>query len=225
MFEHTQTHAVYQKPRLILDNERHDLPLGLYRVGRDPQNNLVLQDSALSRHHFAIDVQSHQAQLIDLGSANGTFVNKKRVRSAWLKDGDKIKIGDQVFSFEAPGFILSHAIFDDGDQTNSKKLSSAGSGSWVSLLALLIASSSLFVQVALYEKVQAPTELRLPEPEESATTVSLAPQQRWQKAISDFRAGDEENACKLIRSLIPELPPNDILRVKAKSFYDRKCIL
>ncbi|MES2503909.1 MAG: FHA domain-containing protein [Myxococcota bacterium] len=235
MFEHTETHALYKRPSLTIGGERHELSLGLFRVGRDPQNNLVLEDSALSRHHFAIDVQAHQAQLIDLGSANGTLVNKKRVRSAWLKDGDLIKIGDQVLVFEAPGFILSHAIFDDVEQTHLKKVSKATQLSWVALLALLVSTASLFMQLvnrerqieqdaflhhlqASFVKPVAPTEPKVALETETAA-------QKWQKAVNDFKSGDEDQACSNIKGLIPELDPSDLLRTKAQSFYERKCVL
>ncbi len=236
MFEPTETHAVFQKPRLIYAGQRHDLSLGLFRVGRDPQNNLVLDDAALSRHHFAIDVQAHQAQLIDLGSANGTFVNKNRVRSAWLKDGDKIKIGEQLLQFEAPGFVLSHALFDEGEQTNSKKIAGSWSLSWVPTLALMVASSSLFMQLMNYErqkkqdnqlfqfKIQLAERLKpQTQPEVIVKTSSVA--ERWQKAVMDFRSGAEEEACESIKTMIPEINEGDILKDKAQSFYRRKCLL
>ncbi len=236
MFEPTETHAVFQKPRLIHGGQRHDLSLGLFRVGRDPQNNLVLDDSALSRHHFAIDVQAHQAQLIDLGSANGTFVNKNRVRSAWLKDGDKIKIGEQMLQFEAPGFILSHAIFDEGDQTNSKKIGNPWSLSWVPILALTVASSSLFMQLMNYERQKKQDSylldfrMRLAQIKEAKQEVPVeikvsSAAERWQKAVMDFRSGAEEEACESIKKMIPEINEGDVLKDKAQSFYRRKCLL
>ncbi|MEI6791355.1 MAG: FHA domain-containing protein, partial [Myxococcaceae bacterium] len=142
MFETTQTQAIYTRPALLLEGKRHEMPIGLFRVGRDPQNHLVLEDSGLSRTHFVIDVQPYQAQLIDTGSVNGTYLNKRRVHSAWLGDGDKIKIGDQTLVVYAPGFL------EESEPIYFKKPSSSSwSLAWLPVLALLVASMSLFMQL------------------------------------------------------------------------------
>src|SRR3990167_9886587 len=146
MSESTHTHAIYAKPALLLEGVRHEMPLGLFRVGRDFQNNLVLEDSSLSRTHFVMDIYVNQAQLIDLGSANGTYVNKKRVHCAWLKDGDKIRVGDQILIFQAPGFVVDES-HEESEPTYFKKTPKIWQLSWLPVLALLVASASLFMQL------------------------------------------------------------------------------
>lgn len=235
MFEPTHTQAIFAQPALLLDGVRHEMPVGLFRVGRDPQNHLVLEDGSLSRTHFVIDVHAHQAQLIDVGSANGTCVNKKRVHSAWLKDGDKIKIGDHLLIFQAPGFVMSQAILDEAEQTYTEKTSKIFHLSWLPVLAFCVASASLFMQLVnrdrqmgqdqeiqrMWEAFNAPPKEQLTpslqEPEK--------PEKKWQKALLEFKSGSEDEACAMIKSLIPELHPQDLLKAKAKSFFERKCVL
>ena len=62
-------------------------------VGRDVENEVVLDDPATSRHHAQIEFRDGAFVLIDLGSANGTLVNDQRVTERSLSDGDRIKVG------------------------------------------------------------------------------------------------------------------------------------
>lgn len=229
MLEATQTQAILAKPALLLDGVRHEMAVGLFRIGRDPQNHLVLEDSSLSRTHFVIDVYVYQAQLIDVGSANGTYVNKKRVHSAWLRDGDRIRVGDHVLIFQAPGFVLNQAILDEAEQTYSAHASRSTQMSLLPILALLVASASLFMQLVNRDRqMDQDQEIKrqwaawvAPPPKEEVVPVD----KRWQKALSDFRSGSEDEACENIKALIPELHPGNLLKAKAQSFFERKCVL
>jgi pSer/pThr/pTyr-binding forkhead associated (FHA) protein len=69
-------------------------------LGREPANRLPLNDQAASREH-AVIVQSPEGCWVqDLQSANGTFVNEQAVAQAWLRHGDRIRIGGSVLVFE-----------------------------------------------------------------------------------------------------------------------------
>ncbi len=228
MLETTQTQAIFSRPALLLDGVRHELPVGLFRVGRDSQNHLVLDDSSLSRTHFVIDVYAYQAQLIDVGSANGTYVNKKRVHSAWLKDGDRIRVGDHVLVFSAPGFIATEENLDRAEPTRA-------SVPWLPMLALLVASASLFMQLVNRDRQMGQDqELKrmwavMAEPPKVPVQVPTEkpdrPDKKWERALLDYKSGSEDEACENIKALIPELHPKDLLKAKAKSFFERKCVL
>jgi adenylate cyclase len=73
--------------------------------GREDKNNVVLQDPKVSRNHALLRILGDgKYYLIDLGSANGTFIDCKRiVAPSALNDGDMIKMGDfqLTFSYEA----------------------------------------------------------------------------------------------------------------------------
>jgi pSer/pThr/pTyr-binding forkhead associated (FHA) protein len=64
---------------------------------------LILHDSPISREHFGIERDDQgRFNLIDLGSANGTFLNGRRLESnaiRWLKQGDVVRAGRQEFTF------------------------------------------------------------------------------------------------------------------------------
>jgi adenylate cyclase len=75
-------------------------------IGRSAGNQIRLEaDGAASRQHAMIRLQGEQAYyLVDLGSANGTFLNNKLVVApALLRNGDRIKVGETEMLFDLPG--------------------------------------------------------------------------------------------------------------------------
>ena len=75
-----------------------------FTVGRDPGNDIILRDPKVSRHHAEIVFERGFFVLHDLSSANGTYVNAKRVRVAPLTHGAKLRMGNSYgrFSEELP---------------------------------------------------------------------------------------------------------------------------
>ncbi len=78
-------------------------------IGRSPKNVIVLDSPKISRRHVIINVQNvGEFWLIDLGSSNGTFLNRRRVHQpVRLSDQDQIAIGDSTFTFRQPEEISS----------------------------------------------------------------------------------------------------------------------
>jgi hypothetical protein len=78
------------------------LTLGDLTIGRDGDNEIVLAENTVSRRHARV-LRSGQGQftVMDLGSANGIYVNGMRVQRAILNGGDEVKIGDNYFRFQA----------------------------------------------------------------------------------------------------------------------------
>jgi pSer/pThr/pTyr-binding forkhead associated (FHA) protein len=70
-------------------------------VGRRRDNDIVIDNLAVSGHHAKIDAVGDAFVLVDLQSKNGSFVNEQMVTSHWLKDGDVISVGKHllIFSF------------------------------------------------------------------------------------------------------------------------------
>ena len=61
-------------------------------LGRDPQNDIVLDDRRVSRKHAEVRLRLGRYTLYDLQSTNGTYVNGRRVAEKVLDDGDKISV-------------------------------------------------------------------------------------------------------------------------------------
>ena len=62
------------------------------RIGRNPDNDIVLKNPAVSKSHAVIEQTTVGTMIRDLGSINGTFVNEMPVTEEKLKDGDLITI-------------------------------------------------------------------------------------------------------------------------------------
>ena len=70
-------------------------------IGRDQQNDVVLDDRRVSRKHAEIRLRLGRYTLYDLQSTNGTYVNGRRVAEKVLDDGDRISIGGLEVVFRA----------------------------------------------------------------------------------------------------------------------------
>ena len=68
-------------------------------IGRRTNNDVVIENLAVSGHHAKIDSVGDEFVLIDLQSKNGSFVNEKIVNTHWLTDGDIINIGKHSLTF------------------------------------------------------------------------------------------------------------------------------
>lgn len=82
------------------------LNLSNMRLGRSTDNEIVIQDEAVSGHHARItrrktggDEPQEEFILEDLSSTNATFVNNKEITSHSLKDGDIIRLGRTRLKF------------------------------------------------------------------------------------------------------------------------------
>jgi len=66
-----------------------------FRLGRQPESNLIVRDSRVSRAHARIFTENGEYVLEDLNSRHGTFVNGKRISRHELRNSDKIELGAQ----------------------------------------------------------------------------------------------------------------------------------
>ncbi len=75
-------------------------------IGRAADNRLVVNDTKASSHHAEMRPSGQGYSITDLGSTNGTFVNDQPLErnvSRPLNNGDRIRVGDTVFTYEITG--------------------------------------------------------------------------------------------------------------------------
>ena len=82
---------------------RVEFPGTLISVGRDPGCDLVLSDSKCSRRHAVIEEGATGLVVRDTGSANGVFVNGKKVERATLEEGDLLRMGEVIIKVVGEG--------------------------------------------------------------------------------------------------------------------------
>ena len=68
-------------------------------IGRSPECDVFLDDVTVSRRHAELVREGETFTITDLGSLNGTFVNRKRIESAALDDDDELQIGKYRLTF------------------------------------------------------------------------------------------------------------------------------
>jgi hypothetical protein len=68
-------------------------------IGRSPECGIFLDDVTVSRKHAVIRQDGERWRIEDQGSLNGTFVNRERVDSTVLADGDELQIGKYRMTF------------------------------------------------------------------------------------------------------------------------------
>ena len=94
------------KLSLMFDNKLvREVPVGSrpVTIGRAPDNDLSVDNLAVSSYHAKIFFEGGRMVIEDLNSLNGTFVNDLRVERATLHDGDKVHIGKHTIKVDASG--------------------------------------------------------------------------------------------------------------------------
>jgi ketosteroid isomerase-like protein len=76
----------------------HPRPASTIRIGRVPDNDIVLGDLEVSRHHAELRRNPDDSfEIIDLGSHGGTYVNGERITRTLLTEQDILSIGQATF--------------------------------------------------------------------------------------------------------------------------------
>jgi pSer/pThr/pTyr-binding forkhead associated (FHA) protein len=86
---------------LTTSSGTHVIPLDstLMTIGRGLNNDIILEDSRVSRNHAQLRYRSRRFWLTDLGSTNGTFINGEPVTERALRDGDVVSLGGLELTF------------------------------------------------------------------------------------------------------------------------------
>jgi len=79
----------------------HTFDKGTITIGAMEDNDLVVSDDTVSRYHCKIVQEDTSYLLVDLGSTNGTFINRVRIKEAYLKPGCTIGLGNTEVKFHA----------------------------------------------------------------------------------------------------------------------------
>ena len=81
----------------------YGLDPGTTRIGRHPDSDVFLDDITVSRRHSEIVREGDGYVVRDVGSLNGTYVNRQRVDVSALHDGDEIQVGRFHLAFHVGG--------------------------------------------------------------------------------------------------------------------------
>jgi DNA-binding NtrC family response regulator len=74
-------------------------------IGQSPACDVQLSDRSVSRRHAALESDPDGLRLVDLGSRNGTWVGRLRVRDTYVNDGEVVRFGDASVRLETDGVL------------------------------------------------------------------------------------------------------------------------
>jgi pSer/pThr/pTyr-binding forkhead associated (FHA) protein len=83
------------------EGESFPLQADRLAIGRRPDCDIFLDDVTVSRDHALLVKRGSDFFLDDLGSLNGTYVNRQRIESERLADGDELQVGKYKLTFLA----------------------------------------------------------------------------------------------------------------------------
>ncbi len=117
---------------------------GVTVIGRNPECDISIPTDEISRRHAELRVSQDGVMVEDLGSANGTFVNDRRVTRELCKHGDELRFDQLRFQLVAPGREMlsmptSHAPAQPSAGAAASASSSGGIPNWVWIVALIMA--------------------------------------------------------------------------------------
>ena len=122
---------------------------GVTVIGRNPECDISIPTDEVSRRHAELRPSQDGVMVEDLGSANGTFVNDRRVTRELLKHGDELRFDQLRFQLVSPGREMMGAAGATGSpssnsSSNSNSAAPAASGGlsnavWVGLLIAALA--------------------------------------------------------------------------------------
>ena len=81
------------------EGSKYMLDAEVTRAGRHPDSDIFLDDITVSRRHAEIIRRADGYHVLDVGSLNGTYVNRDRVEDARLTNGDELQIGKFKLAF------------------------------------------------------------------------------------------------------------------------------
>jgi pSer/pThr/pTyr-binding forkhead associated (FHA) protein len=101
------------------------------KIGRAPDNEIIIEDDAVSGHHALIKVEPAQEQdgasqymIEDLDSTNHTYVNNKEIKRHILVDGDIIRVGTTRLKFSTQDYTPPQEEFQKTRKLTGGKISS-----------------------------------------------------------------------------------------------------
>ncbi|WP_257385935.1 FHA domain-containing protein [Tahibacter caeni] len=114
--------------------------VGTMTIGRQQDCDISLPGDEISRHHARVQVLPDGVMVEDMGSANGTFINDKRVHSGVLKPGEELRLDTVRFLLMSPGMDTAKPTPAPPPAAVPEK-SGPGAGVWIAIAVVVIAAA------------------------------------------------------------------------------------
>jgi pSer/pThr/pTyr-binding forkhead associated (FHA) protein len=84
---------------LVINHQIYPIKQSVTKIGRMLDNDLVIQDSLVSRHHAEIHLEGNKYKIVDKNSTGGTYINNKKIKVSSLYSGDVILLANVPIMF------------------------------------------------------------------------------------------------------------------------------
>ena len=153
----------------VLQGQRYSIPPQGLRVGRQAGNEVMLDETGVSRQHARLIFHNGALWVQDMGSRNGVFVNDARVQAhRQLSPGDKIRIGSTVLEVRLEELAADISVSVATSHGGPAKAPRSG----LRILPLLIVAIIVIVLIALVA-VAGSRKVKIAAPDEDDGTTSL----------------------------------------------------
>jgi len=127
--------------------------VGTMVIGRQQDSDIPVPAEEISRHHARLQVTPDGVLVEDMGSANGTFINDKRVKNGILKPGEELRLDTVRFMLVAPGMDAKQQSAVPRTET-AKPAASQGSGKAVGIvIGLIVLAAAAFAALRYFGMV------------------------------------------------------------------------
>ncbi len=170
-------------------------------IGRTPDATICIpDDEGVSRQHARVVTQDGVASIVDLGSANGIYVDDKRVTKSTLRDGAKIRVGQST--------VLKHVLYDGIEEKAQRQLLMA---------ALRDPGTMAFNRRYFFERLK--QELRFASRHKQALALFLYQLENYTAFRSELGAGSDVELKRLVQATIKTLRTEDVVaRLESDTF-------
>ena len=128
---------------------------GTMVIGRQHDSDIPVAAEEISRHHAKLQVTADGVLVEDMGSANGTFINDKRVQSGLLKPGEELRLDTVRFMLLAPGMDAKQQgagapVRAEPPKAAAEQGSSGGSKIAFIIMAIVLLGAAAFFAARYY---------------------------------------------------------------------------
>jgi len=111
---------------------------GTMVIGRQNDSDIPVPAEEISRHHARLQVTPEGVLVEDMGSANGTFINDKRVQNGVLKPGEELRLDTVRFMLLAPGMDAKQQGAAAAARSEAPKSAQGSAGKAVGIIVAVI---------------------------------------------------------------------------------------
>jgi len=111
---------------------------GTMVIGRQNDSDIPIPAEEISRHHARLQVTADGVMVEDMNSANGTFINDKRIQNGVLKPGEELRLDTVRFMLVAPGMDAKQQAAARAEPAKAAAPDPQGSGKAVGIVIAII---------------------------------------------------------------------------------------